>query len=65
MTGTLHEDIYDNSLSSSQNENVLDKNCRGNQHAHFIFNKVFSKIVLFVRQCEKIMAQPVRPQMTM
>jgi hypothetical protein len=55
----------DNSLNSSQNENVLDKRCRGNQNTHLIFNQLFPKIVPFMRGCEKNMAERARPQMAM
>jgi hypothetical protein len=44
--------------------NVLGKRCRENQNKHFMFNKYFPKIVPFMRQCEKKIEEPDRPQMT-
>jgi len=33
---------------------VSDKRCRENQNTHFIFIKVFPKVVQFMRHCGKI-----------
>jgi hypothetical protein len=54
------------SLISSSNEIFLkDKRCRENQNTHFVFSDCFSKIVPFMRYCEKKnIVQPGRPQMT-
>jgi hypothetical protein len=43
--------------------NVSDKSCRESKGTHFVFNKLSPKIVPFMK-CEKIRAQPVRPQTT-
>jgi hypothetical protein len=42
--GTLHEDtcIYENiSLNSSENENISDKSCKGNQNTSLLLNNSF------------------------
>ena len=43
--GTLHEDQYTFLIVSCwvlhRMRNVLDKNCRGNQNTHFVFNNFF------------------------
>jgi len=49
--------FYHISLSSYQNYNVSDKNCKKNQNT-------FSKIVPFMRLCEKNIVERGRPQMT-
>jgi len=35
--------------------NVSDKICRENQNLYFMFNNFFSKILLFLIQCGKIL----------
>jgi hypothetical protein len=42
--------------------NISDKSCRENQKKPFIFNKIFPKIVPFMRVGEN-MAEPDRAQM--
>jgi len=38
--------------------NVSDKSCRENQNTHFMFKNFFSKVVPFMRQCQKILYSP-------
>jgi hypothetical protein len=35
--------------------NVSDQSCRDNQNTHFVFSNLFSKMVPFMRKCEKIL----------
>jgi len=42
--------------------NVADKPCRGNQNAHFVFNKFFSDILPFLEIMWKDMVRADRPQ---
>ena len=44
--------------------NISDEICSRNQNTHFMFNKVFSENLGFVRYCGKNMVEPYRPQMT-
>ena len=55
--GLFHEDQFTFMIISRSvliMRNVTDKSCRGNQNTHFVFNSLFSKLVLFMRQCGKI-----------
>jgi hypothetical protein len=58
--------IYDNiSLKSAYNKSVSNQLCGQNENTHFAFNNFFpSKIVPFVRKCEKNAVEPDRPQVT-
>jgi len=53
ITGTLHEDLREFMITYrrilSRMTNVSDKSCRENRNTHFVFNKVFPKIVSFMR----------------
>jgi len=53
MTGTSLEDQYTFLIISCSvlliMRNVSDKSCRENQNTHFTFNKLFPKIVPFMR----------------
>ena len=50
---TLHEEQCTFSITSLATllvmRNLSDKSCIDNQNTHFIFDKFFSKIVLFMR----------------
>jgi hypothetical protein len=67
ITDTLHEDQYTFMISLPvllRMSNVSNESCRKNQNTHFVFSNFLPKIVPFMRQCEKNMAQPGRPQTT-
>jgi hypothetical protein len=66
VTDTLHEDEYTFLIISRsvllRMRNVSDKLCRENQNKYFVFsNLLSSKIVSFMRKCEKNIVEPVRP----
>jgi hypothetical protein len=57
--------IYDSiSLNSSENEKYLNKRCRDNQKAHFVFNN-FSKNHAVYEIMWKNVVEPDTSQMTM
>jgi hypothetical protein len=58
MAGTLHEDQHTFFIISPsiilRMKNVSDTSCTENRNTHVMFNNFFSKIVPFMRYCEKI-----------
>jgi len=67
INGTVHEDQYTFVIISRsvllRMRNISDESCRENRNTHFVFSNFSSKIVPFMRKCEKNIVEPDMPQM--